>query len=91
MRVEFSQQAETDLRAIAEYIAENRPKVAVSVVARIEQAIRQLERLPRLGRSGLLPGTRELTIAGLPYKAVYRIEEDLVLILTVVHTRRAWP
>jgi plasmid stabilization system protein ParE len=59
--------------------------------ARILQSIRHLAAFPHLGRRGTLPGTRELSIPGLPYKAVYRLEDDVVRILTIIHTARNWP
>ncbi|NBC33386.1 MAG: type II toxin-antitoxin system RelE/ParE family toxin [Alphaproteobacteria bacterium] len=70
MRIELSPEAEADLLEIAEYIAQDRPAVAVRVIARIEQSIHCLEFLPNIGRPGILPNTRELSIYKLPYKIV---------------------
>jgi len=50
-----------------------------------------LQDFPRLGRPGLVSDTRELSILGLPYKAVYRIEGDSILIVTLIHHRRMYP
>lgn len=45
-----------------------------------------------LGRAGLVEGTREFSVVGLPYLIVYRIaSETEVDVLTVVHTRRRYP
>jgi plasmid stabilization system protein ParE len=40
-----------------------------------------------IGHKGLLPNTREMNVAGLPYIVVYRIEQDerAVTILSVFH------
>jgi hypothetical protein len=38
-----------------------------------------------------LSDTRELSITGLPYKAVYRIEGDTVHVLTIIHGARQTP
>ena len=91
MIIKFSRTAERDLVDIQSYIAEDNERAAEQVITRILQSIRYLAQLPNLGRPGLVEGTRELSIAGLPYVAVYRIEQDSIRILTVVHTRRHRP
>lgn len=91
MIIEFSRAAERDLVDIQSYIAEDNERAAERVITRILQSIRYLAQLPNLGRPGLVEGTRELSIAGLPYVAVYRIEQDSIRVLTVIHTRRHRP
>ena len=91
MITRFARSAERDLTEIRDYIAENNAPAADQVVARILQSIRYLSTAPRLGRPGVVPDTRELSIPGLNYKAVYRIDGDTIEILTIVHTRRQWP
>jgi plasmid stabilization system protein ParE len=44
-----------------------------------------------MGRRGHLEGTRELVIPKLPYYAAYRVTENAVEILAVIHTARQWP
>ena len=45
-----------------------------------------------LGRVGRVAETRELSMSGLPYLVVYTIrDEHDIDILTVLHTRRAYP
>ena len=91
MKIEISPEAETDLEAIADYIAQDNSSAAIRVIARIEQSIHQLEFLPRIGRRGLLPDTRELLVYKLPYKIIYRIEDNTIFVINVIHTRRNWP
>ena len=45
---------------------------------------------PECGRTGRKPGTRELVFAGLPYLAVYRIGNDVVEILRILHGAQDW-
>jgi toxin ParE1/3/4 len=47
-----------------------------------------LRDFPRLGRRGLAPDTRELSVVGLPYVVVYRekADDDVIEILGVYHT-----
>jgi len=38
-----------------------------------------------------VPGTRELIINGTPYLVAYRIRDDTVRIVRVIHGSRQWP
>lgn len=91
MNIRFSPHAGHDLDQIRARIEADRPAVAPAIVARILQSIGYLKNFPRLGRPGILPDTRELSIYGLPYKAVYRIEGDVILVLAIIHTAREFP
>ena len=91
MTIRFAPQAERDLDEIRARIEADRPAIAGNVIARILQSIRYLDNFPRLGRPGLLPDTRELSIYGLPYKAVYRIEGDIIFVAAIIHTSRKFP
>jgi toxin ParE1/3/4 len=46
---------------------------------------------PAMGRSGRVPGTRELIITGTPYLIPYRVKGKVVEILRVFHGSRRWP
>ena len=52
-----------DLRA---YIARDNPHVAGEVAATLLAAVERLAELPHLGRSGRVPGTRELVVPAHP-------------------------
>jgi toxin ParE1/3/4 len=49
-----------------------------------------LAKFPESGRPGRRQDTRELSISGLPYLAVYRIREDVGEILRVFHGAQDW-
>jgi len=49
-----------------------------------------LTRFPELGRPGRVPDTREL-LAHRHYFLIYRIREDAVQILRLLHTSKQWP
>lgn len=92
MRIEWSDAAVADLKAISEYIEYDRNLETANRVARaIYDAIRSLRGMPYRGRSGRVGSTRELTVPRLPYIAVYRVEEDRVLVLNIVHGAQRWP
>lgn len=91
-RIEFSPGARADLLAIDDWIRVDDPAAASRVVSRIRQATLMLGQFPQLGHAGDVPGTRELTVAGLPYRIVYRLAvEGVVDIVAIVDGRRMWP
>ena len=91
MRLRWSKDALEDLTAIRRYIAENHPAAAQRVGQCILGAITYLRDHPGIGRAGRVQGTRELVIPGLPYIVPYRVKENLIELLRVLHTSRQWP
>lgn len=92
MNVNFTPQARDDLAAIRDWIAEDDPRAADNVLARIVQTAMMFGQFPMLGRAGSVEDTREFSVVGLPYLIVYRIASETdVDVLTVLHTRRRYP
>jgi toxin ParE1/3/4 len=87
MKLRFTPRARRHIDSIHDYVARRNPGAATRVVARIRQTAQTLGELPLIGHKGLLPNTREMNVAGLPYIVVYRIEQDerAVTILSVFH------
>ena len=92
MRLRWTRLAEADLDDIAAYIGQDGPAAAARVVLElIDQAETLLSRHAALGRPGRVLGTRELIIGDLPYVIPYRVRDNDVEILRVLHTSRRWP
>lgn len=91
MRVRWTRGALRDLESALEYIARDRPGAARRVATTIHDAVAHLVDHPTLGRSGRIPGTRELIIPHLPYIVPYRVSGETVEILSVFHAARKWP
>jgi len=91
MEIIWRRTALNHLDAIREFIAEDNPDAAARVCAAIEGAVSSLAEHPHLGRAGRVEGTRELILGSFPYIVAYRVAEDSVRILAVVHTSRQWP
>ena len=91
MTIVFTQRAINDMEELHAYIARRSPSRAHSVLARIRRAINRLEVFPYSGRGGRLSGTRELVVPGLPYLAVYEVQDDRVVIQRVLHQAQQWP
>ncbi len=91
MRVVWSPQAQQDLREIYLYVVEENPQAARLLQERIKACVALLIENPHLGRSGRVPGTRELIVPRTFYLLPYRIVRKRLEILRVYHTAREWP
>ncbi len=92
MNINYSKRAEADLDSIHDYIAKDSPQIADRVISRLLQAIAILERFPLVGRPGRVEDTRELTITGLPFIAVYHIADETEIdVIAIVHTAMRYP
>lgn len=90
MRVLWTLSAEQDRADIVDFIANDNPLAAIRMDELFSAAVGRLAEHPLLGRSGQIPGTREL-IPHESYRLVYEVRADTVWILTLVHTARLWP
>jgi toxin ParE1/3/4 len=91
MHLEWSVFALTDREAIFDYIEHDSPRTAVAIDDRIEQQVEALAQFPEMGRIGRVEQTRELVIQRTPYIVAYRIAENAVRILRVLHGAQQWP
>ena len=91
MQVKWLSRALGNLKEEADYIAQDDPQAAARMVGLIEDAVAMLADQPNLGRSGRVPGTRELVVPGTPYLVPYRVRGTHIEILRVFHGRRRWP
>jgi toxin ParE1/3/4 len=92
MRLLWTEPAVSDLDAIHAFIAQDNDRAADDMIRRIvARAERQLSRLPESGRPGRIANTRELVVTGTPFILAYRITDDAIHILRVLHSARRWP
>ena len=91
MEIIWRRAALNDLEAIREFIAQDNPQPAARVRDAIRVAVSRLAVHPNLGRTGRVEGTRELIISSAPYIVAYRVVEDQVSVLAIIHTSRRWP
>jgi toxin ParE1/3/4 len=90
MKIFVREAALRDLDGIFDWIFQDSPKAAGEIVRRIRGRIERLAvpGLSRIGRPGLVEGTREL-IEG-PYIVVYEVDEaaEEITVLAIVHGAR---
>jgi toxin ParE1/3/4 len=80
----------SDVERFMLYIAERNPGAARSQLREIETQIQRLVDFPHSGRTGRLPGTRELVVTRTSFLVVYRVEDNIELI-RVLHGAQQWP
>ncbi|HEY4052459.1 MAG TPA: type II toxin-antitoxin system RelE/ParE family toxin [Terriglobales bacterium] len=91
MRIRWTDPAVRDFTQICDYINEHgSAAIARRVALSIYDRINILTKFPESGRTGRQPETRELVFSGLPYLAIYRIREDVVEILRILHGAQDW-
>lgn len=88
LRVKWIRRALLDLDEVEAYIAQDDPLSAAEVVVRVVRAVSLLKEHPGLGRTGRVPGTRELVVPNTPFIVPYRVKDETVQILRVYHASR---
>jgi plasmid stabilization system protein ParE len=89
--IRWTQRARRRLDQIGGAIARDHPEAAGRIIARLASAAHALASQPAMGRTGRIPGTRELALADIPYIIAYRVTPTHVDILTVMHCAQQWP
>ena len=79
-----------DLDQLIGYIARSNPVAAESLRDRIESVVLPLSEHPYLYRPARVSGTREL-VAHPNHIVVYRVLEDCVEIVNILHARMRYP
>jgi toxin ParE1/3/4 len=90
--IEWTEHATRQLDQAHDYIAFSMSEeVAARVTTKIVTTIQQLATFPMSGRSGRVPGTRELVISNTSFVAAYTIAHDRVVILAIYRGAQQWP
>jgi toxin ParE1/3/4 len=91
MRIRWTEPAVRDFTHIY-YIQEHGSTATARRIAlAIYKSIGTLTDYPEIGWAGRKPNTRELVLSGLPYIAIYRLREQTVEVLRILHGAQKWP
>jgi toxin ParE1/3/4 len=90
LRLKWRPLAETDLLDILDYIGQDNPDAALSLVEMIRDKTEALRTRPKMYREGRMRGTREMVVHR-NYIVFYRVSEDTVTIQRVKHARQQLP
>jgi len=91
MELRWTEEAADDLEQIAKYLIKQTPERAAGLVRSIYNAPTALLTFPHRGRPGRKDGTREFVIPSLQYIVVYRISDDVIHLVRILHTAQKWP
>ncbi len=91
MMIKWLDDAIYDLQALRQYVAQDKPTAANRVAKRILSTVNLLPEQPSMGRPGRVPGTRELIVSSMPYIIPYRVKNNSIEILRVLHVAMQWP
>lgn len=91
MIIKWLDDAIYDLQALRQYIAQDKPSAANRLAKQILKAVNLLSDQPSMGRPGRVLGTRELIVSSTPYIVPYRVKNNAIEILRVLHVAMEWP
>ena len=91
MTIVWTRLAIADLNSAYDYIDAERPSVALQTIDRVEKVIHLISQHPEIGRPGRVDGTREFVVSGTPFIVPYRIKNNRIEVLAVIHGARRWP
>ncbi|MDP3898243.1 MAG: type II toxin-antitoxin system RelE/ParE family toxin [Mesorhizobium sp.] len=88
--VVWSDDALDDLDALLRHVAQDRPKGALALADRIDEAVSGLAEFAT-GRQGRVAGCYEKVVGRTPYIVAYALTDNRITILRVIHGSRDWP
>jgi toxin ParE1/3/4 len=92
MKAIYSRLALAELEDILERIAAENPAAAVRFRARVERVIERIEQFPEGAQEvAERPGVRRLPLVRYPYVIHYRVTENEIVILRIIHGARRSP
>jgi addiction module RelE/StbE family toxin len=90
VRLVFTPRARRDLQEAFDFIAADDRAAALRQVDLVEAAAHRLRDLPLLG-APMPQGGRRLQVPRTPFRLIYRVSDDEVVVLRVWHGARQWP
>ncbi|WP_375452739.1 type II toxin-antitoxin system RelE/ParE family toxin [uncultured Devosia sp.] len=88
--VQWTDEAVKDLAELLDYIAFDNQGAAERLNRQLDQSIRVACEFPSGFKPGRIAGTREI-VAHPNYIVVYRVSEERIEIVSVLHARREYP
>jgi toxin ParE1/3/4 len=73
-----------------EHIYKDSPRIAVEAGDRVRDAALVLQEFPMIGKEGRIAGTRELVVTRYRCVLVYRVTDNTVEIVRVIHGGQLW-
>lgn len=90
-QLEWSPRWQRNVEFIRDYIVQENPSAAQSVIEEIRNDAESIRNFPMLGHIGKRARTRELVLKKYPYTLTYRLTPLKIGIVTVLHQSRQYP
>lgn len=87
MKIEFHPEAEQELREAAKYYENNAPGVGITFITDLYKSVKYIKQYP-LASKEIGYGIRKKVLDKFPYKVLYSIEKDTILIIAIAHQKR---
>jgi plasmid stabilization system protein ParE len=91
LRIEITDDAQTQIAAASAWWGENRPTAPGAIVEDLDRILRLLCVQPAMGtraRRATLSGVRRVTLSRIRYYVYYRVADDALQVLALWHTSR---
>lgn len=88
MRLVLAERALRDLTDAITFVAQDDPVAAERMAARIREAAGLLTQFPNLGQPISDRGQRVFSVAGTPFRLIYRVAADRLTVLRIWHGAR---
>lgn len=91
MQVKWLKWALRNLEQARNYVFQDNPTAAQELIIKIQNAANQLQKYPFMGKNSRVECTKELIISNSPYILIYRVKEESVEVLRILHTSKRYP
>ena len=88
INVLWTTRAITNLEAELDYYGKINPALAKELSIIIKESVINIANLPGIGRPGKKIGSRELIINKYPYVLAYRVRNEILEVLAIIHQQR---
>ncbi len=90
MKTILTTKAKNNLKEVYNYISRDNKTSAQKVLNKIYGVIYLLEKNPYIGVVGRIENTRDFCISDINYFVVYKIQNDILEIVAILHTSRKY-
>lgn len=84
----WTKRALSHLEAELDYYGRINPNLAKELSLIVKDSLASISNMPGIGRPGKKIGTRELVLSKYPYVLAYRVRNDVLEILAIIHQNR---
>ena len=88
LNILWTKRALANLESELDYYGQINPILAKELTLIIQKSINSISHTPAIGRAGKKIGTRELIVDKYPYILAYRVRNEVLEVLAIIHQKR---